>query len=264
MSIFDGVEDIINGHLFFDPNHLRFKYHQKRSCQALSEFCPSRVDGIELVAALYQRIQKNLAGEAYRPSSRNWVLRPFDMINSPSSSDNKSSEVNLERAIAERWQGTWFYQTPVASGLIGRYADKRRAIDLVCRTDDECFDFIELKTEANTPLFAAFEILLYGLAYLVARQDAGRLLDASNVSLPLMAARQISLVVLAPDQYYEDIELAWLEKKLKEGLSALVTAQNVQRLTMDFRFEQFPPELAKCCQASELPESFPRNRAYSF
>lgn len=56
------------------------------------------------------------------------------------------------------------------SRLVNERAQGRRAIDLVHRIAPGHFEFIELKTGSNTPLYAAFEILGYGLSWCLARQ----------------------------------------------------------------------------------------------
>ena len=264
MSIFDDHFDAIaNAALFSGPDQLELRYQHKSAERALAPGNQTRVDGYRLVAELFAHVQKRLAGEIYGPSRHNWRLRPFEPSRSRTSDSNASDEVNLERAIAERWPDEWFYQTPIASGLLGPHVDKRRAVDLIHRNDEVSFDLVELKVRSNTPLYAAIEILGYGLVYLATRLEPGRLLHPQNTTLPLITARNITLVVLAPVDFYAGPDLSCLQPKLAEGLRTLVESQGLADLTMDFRFEQFADDWADSTAIGNIAGPFPRNPAAS-
>ena len=173
-SILDGVDSLINSHFFADEHSTKYSYKHKPSCNALSASPPEAFDGTKLIAGIYKCIEKNLLRRPDRaPSPKNWKIRSeTDTKNIQPREDNKSAEVTLERAIAQRWPEKWTYQMPVASGLFGEHSDKRRSIDLVYFGEHGSFDFVELKVESNTPLYAAMEILGYGLVYLASRNDS--------------------------------------------------------------------------------------------
>ena len=153
-------------------------------------------------------------------------------------------QVLLERAIALLGEHgeleDWFNQVPVASGLIDHEADKRAAIDLL-RFNGEHGEFVELKWESNTPVFAAFEILLYGLVYLYARVNRKTL---GYLEKPLMSVCEVSLRVLAPRAYYTDYHLEWLEQGLDEGIRTLAVKKTDGALSMGFGFLAFPQDFA--------------------
>ncbi len=127
-------------------------------------------------------------------------------------------------------------------------------IDLIQQIECGHYEFLELKCDsskppykrnANNPLFAAREILGYGLIYLLSREYRTTLGYAAN--LDLLRAEQIELKVLAPLSFYSDHgrrdELYRLQEKMQAGLQALLVARCVkQGLSMSFSFEAFPDE----------------------
>lgn len=117
---------------------------------------------------------------------------------------------------------------------MGSSADRRRAIDLVHLVAPNHFEFIELKIASDTPLYAAIEIIGYGCAWLLARDQRA---DEPNA---LLDADQLDLVVLAPSAYYAPYALAALEAVLDEELCDLGKANGVE---LGFRFERLPDEL---------------------
>jgi hypothetical protein len=76
---------------------------------------------------------------------------------------NRSPEVTLERAfmraLVEAGRNDWSNQVPLISGIAGSHAFKKRAVDLVHRHEDGSFEFVELKVNSDTPIYAAVEIL---------------------------------------------------------------------------------------------------------
>lgn len=246
-GILDGVDAVIDTHLFTDALFKNYRYHHKRSCTALSKSPPDASAGGALVTAIFKRIQSNLAQRPdRRPSSKNWTLRSTGPLASVETAlNNESDEVTLERAIVSAWPDQWAYQMPVASGLFGPASDKRRAVDLIGLRGDGRFDFVELKLQSDTPLYAAMEILAYGLVYLASRIDAAKnLAYPDGKTLPVMAATTIDLIVLAPADYYKGYSLGWLQRSLKLGLARLLADEGVTGLDMTFRFDQFPASFA--------------------
>lgn len=266
-NILDGVDAEIESLIFNEEQRREgFTLKQKRSFIALSETPPNDFDGYRLVQAAYACIENNLMLRPNRdPSQENWKLRPTD---DPSkirtSRENRSPEVTLERAIVLKWPTEWTYQMPTASGLFDGYGGKHRNIDLVRKEAIDSFNFVELKWESNNPLFAALEILGYGLVYLASRTDpAGNLNYGKGSPRPVLTAKKISLSVLAPFEYYEGCRLDWLERGLDSGLKELVKSKCDDDLEMDFRFEHFPDGLVWRRDSADLPERLSRERLYS-
>lgn len=262
-KILAGIEEVINSHLFADGMFSDFRYLQKRSCNELSRNPPNLFDGKALVTALFERIQENLAmrpnGRA--PSSKNWHLRSTNVhhLIGPAI-HNESAEVKLERAIVQKWPANWTYQMPVASGLFDGYTDKRRAVDLVFDHEDEDghYDLVELKIKSDTPLYAAMEILGYGLVYLASRTDLAGNLNYKASDLPVLKANRITLCVLAPENYYETSNLKWLEVAINDGLTQFATPD----LSIDFQFQKFGNQLGNHLPIKVLPETLIREPAW--
>jgi hypothetical protein len=124
--------------------------------------------------------------------------------------------------------------------------EKHRSIDLVhwSRKNKDWYEFIELKVEAKSgrsPLFAAMEILQYGILYLFSRKHAKKMgYDVDQK--PFLKANGVHLQVLAPSEYYdqERIHLGWLQDKINEGIRTYLRDETYQ---MDFEFLKWPPDL---------------------
>ncbi len=247
-SILACVDAEIDRCLFNDEQIQKgFRYEHKRSYLALGKEPPDHFDGYKLISAIYNRIEKNLMRRPQRePSPANWKFRPTtNEGNLKTDANNKSEEVTLERAIVQRWPQKWTYQMPVASGLFGEHTDKRRAVDLVHIKDNDHFDFVELKIKSDTPLYATMEILGYGLVYLASRKDFLGGLKYGNKE-PVLSAKKINLVVLAPREYYgeynKEHNIKWLQQGLDNNLNKFIKNIGVKNLEMNFRFEMFPKD----------------------
>jgi len=260
-KILDGIDAVIDRHFFSEEEITRGHSHvQKRSCNTFSKNAPKSFDGAALVAAMYNHIENNLAKrpDGRTPSSKNWRLRSTKdhHLISPSRI-NESAEVKLERAIVQKWPASWTYQMPVASGLFDGYSDKRRAVDLVFSHADGHYDLVELKTKSDTPLYAAMEILGYGLIYLASRTDRAENLKYKVADLPVLKANRISLCVLAPANYYEG-SLLWLQDAINDGLKRFATTD----LSIDFCFQKFGNQFGNDLPIKVLPEILDRKSAW--
>jgi hypothetical protein len=260
-SILSCVDSEIDSAFFSKEQLLKgLRYEQKSSCIALCKPTQNQFDGYGLIAAIYERIEKNLMRRPKRkPSNENWKLRSTSDLDTVKAYDkNPSDEVTLERAIVQRWPNNWTYQMPVASGLFGPISDKRRAVDLVHSKGNGQYDFVELKIRSDTPLYAAMEILGYGLVYLASRLDVANNLKYVIEKLPVLKANEITLCVLAPEDYYKDIDLKWLQDAINSGLHNL----DKGNLKMDFRFQKFLFPWNHKMSTRNLPERLDREFVY--
>jgi hypothetical protein len=192
-----------------------------------------------LVQDLFEVIERNwtLAVRSDRRSLSNENFRWHrpQMAFAP---HNKSSEVTLERALicallrAER--DDWSNQVPLISGIAGPHAFKRCAVDLVYRKNEGSFEFLELKVNSDTPVYAAVEILVYGLLWLLSRRDRKHIGYAEG---PILDARQLMLSVLAPRSYYSRYSIEPLASAINEGLVVLGKHHGA---TIGFSFKAFP------------------------
>jgi hypothetical protein len=227
LSILANVGDVIDEWLKLKNG--RFKHTHKKSCQLLSEGPVPGLDGTVLIKKMLDRIQSNWHKGKSRSDKQNWRCKQNPDI----SDKNKSREIYLERLIIKTQVGAdWFNQVPVSSGLTSE-GGGRRAIDLVHRCQNEWYDFIELKADhrGGTPLFAAMEILQYGVLYIFSREKTQEL---GYDGIDLLKAKGIHLRVLAPADYYETYNLSWLENCIDRGLTRFLRKFNFK---MDFKFE---------------------------
>jgi len=232
-SIFDGSDAVIADSFNLSGQET---IDQKSTCRRILKRCYSVSVFVALIAKLYACIENNRTQRA--PSSENWRLKPVDNV----ALHNKSPEILLERAIALlATQGHlpgWCNQIPVASGLINDSANKRTAIDLLHLTDTSA-EFIELKWASNTPLFAAMEILRYGLVYLYSYLHQS---DLGYDTRPLMQLEKVTLSVLAPTSYYTNYDLNTLIEGLSDALHSFSRKKTNGALSMDFTITAFPAD----------------------
>ncbi|MBN8279018.1 MAG: hypothetical protein J0M16_00220 [Gammaproteobacteria bacterium] len=238
-SILAGVDDLIDSALCVidigEPPH----HKHGKSCRRLTKTPVSGFDASALLEDAYQTVRNNWdASNYHQRSEENWRFTKQERI----SAENSSSEVCLERAIVsipeDIWADAenWVNQVPVASGLVDPQADGSRRIDLVHKCGNKAYEFIELKTANYTPLYAAMEIVKYGVLYIFCREDA-RTQDWIYRERELLQAEKIHLRVLAPANYYEGYDLAWLEASINRGVVKFLAQY---KFTMDFKFEALP------------------------
>lgn len=227
-SVLADVDNVINEALGLKNE--RFKYQHKKRCQLLSKGTRPDFDGKALIQKILAQVESNWHKGKSRSNNQNWRWKKNPMMDPK----NKSKEVDLERWIVQMTENDWVNQVPVASGLT-RSAGGRRAIDLVHRCRDKCYEFIELKVNAGggTPLFAAMEILQYGVLYIFSRENASTL---GYKQTEMLEATDIHLKVLAPANYYKGYDLSWLSKSINSGLAKFL-AQGERGFKMDFKFE---------------------------
>jgi hypothetical protein len=215
-------------------------YKHKTSCRKLSVLPPPAFDATALIEKIYAQVESNWKeGFNYKPSTENWRFEPRTNIDAR----NADPEIKLERAIVStqpQLPTNWANQTPTSSGFVGQGADKHRNIDLIHRCGDGAYEFIELKVESDTPLYAAMEILQNAVLYIFSRENERKMEWGSEKQQHLRGAKVIHLKVLAPCRYFEGYKLDWLEGSICDGLKAFLTGRT-PKLQMDFRFDAFPP-----------------------
>jgi hypothetical protein len=239
-SILDGVHDIIDTMLQCGVGTPPC-YRHRTNYLALDT---STLNEALLVETIYTQICRNVNERALERagSRRNWRWAKQSCM----SEWNPSREKRLETAIARATGDDWVNQVPTASGVMGSQ-ERHRNLDLVHRFARGEYEFVELKVDSDTPLYAAMEILCYGLIYLCSRQYASTL--GYTVYNELLRASRVKLKVLAPLAYFADRgrrgELCRLQEKLHTGLGALLTGRCANLgFRMGFRFEAFPDECA--------------------
>ena len=127
-------------------------------------------------------------------------------------------------------------QVPIISGIAGSSAYKRRAVDLVRCLPDGGFEFVELKVASDTPLYAAIEVLIYGLLWLLSRESRMQLGYRSN---PILDAPALQLSTLAPAAFYRGLPIFGLATAIDYGIALLGRKHGV---VMAFRAMAFPDD----------------------
>ena len=154
----------------------------------------------DVLTPMLARIESNWRSAGCRGySSKTWVLR---QCIAPTA--EKKQEETLERVITEALGKRWSNQLATCSGLIKNRNEGRRSVDLVHDLGGGRYEFIELKYKdgeggrygSDNPLHAAWEIVCYGLLYLLTRQRM-----ACDAEKPVLSAEEVRLVVLAPAGY---------------------------------------------------------------
>lgn len=258
MSILAGLDAIFDRHLGVDSIGASSPHHRYRtSALRLSAGRPVSFNAGQLLQEGYARLLLNLESSPRFARSgaslENWRFQK-QLGDSP---HNPSPEVTLERAIVRAMGGDWCNQVPAASGLWNAVADKRRAVDLVCRVEGQNFELIELKVESDTPLRAAVEIVQYGLLYVLARE---RYPETVRAGKDLLHAKEVHLRVLAPADYYAPYALGWLEHDLNIGLRTLASEQFGVPLLASFSFHAFPGGFCWPCPVDVLVEQMRQRR----
>lgn len=219
------------------------------------ELSEQQLKGMITLASI-KKLYESLACDGWnRKDGNNWVWR--NQASEPAK-QNRSKEVLLERAVAALDTKKWTYQMSTSSGvqIVQRYTrrvnlNSRRSIDLVRHIGQDHYAFIELKVGSNNPLYAAFEILGYALAYLHARVNDWTGTDGPDV----FGAESIELTILGPNGWYTygkrgtdkkfEYKLDWLADEITTSLNSFVTAdlKGKPAFTMSFRkFSDGDPE----------------------
>lgn len=249
-GILTGVNEIIDEILKVESiGKTSPHYRHKEACDQLHRSPPRSFDGNLLLTKLYNKIETNWEKRLRKktPSEKNWRFKPEPKI----APQNKSLELQLQRAIVKIEQNIplnarkWTNHVPTASGLWDHKCDKHRAIDLVYvypgQAPYETVEFIELKvdTKSGHPVYAAMEVLLYGMLYIFSRRHLKEL-NYDVTKQPLLQAKIVHLVVLAPCKYYEGDQFDWLETAITASLKQFILEPEGYR--MDFQFQAFPSE----------------------
>ena len=212
-----------------------------------------------LVPSLFNALDSKRWPEPRSRTANNWRWRVDADLDRDSRDGELTAgqrgEVRLERDLVRAaGLGRWTFQMSTMSGIVRSHGHARRAIDLVHRVAPGHFEFIELKTVSNSPLYAAFEILRYGLTWCHARrtlaQKSGssrehdRLAGLPSESDQVLDAHRINLIVLAPCAFYNlplngvsrPFDLARFANSLNRGLTKVAASvPSLDSMILSFR-----------------------------
>ena len=234
MSILEGVGLLVDDWLEIKPKGRAPYYRHKIAAIELSQRTAQISGTLEFLGDCYRQIdmnwQKAKESGYSKPSKQNWRWKRHLEL----APENNSPELLLERQIVNERGENWSNQMPIASGLVGHATDKRAAVDLVHRENTDRFSLIELKVDSNNPLFAAIEILLYGLLFVWSKNNLEEL-GYDTKRQPILAASELNLSVLAPAKYYSGCKLENLSQALNAGLREFDRCSTVS-LSFDFSY----------------------------
>ena len=165
----------------------------------------------KFINEMYNTMEINYSSIGSKPKSisrKLWNCRYASCIGECNSSPEKILEKAVAMLAEKGHMPGWFNQCPVASGITGPHADPKRAVDLVFWSKSNKKSRLielkfgrnkpELKFGSNTPPYALFEVLDYGLAYIFCRAHQKELHPHET----LMNALHVSLEVVAPKPFY--------------------------------------------------------------
>jgi hypothetical protein len=224
-SILFGVDDVIEKWLGIADNDKLGKQPRYQSIAAAKQLSGNKPSSKETFPAkqILNRIRTNWNDEQRQGSKENWRWAP-ELLMSPSNKGEKELEKLAAFLLGE---SEWTNQIPVCSGLMPR-SEGGRAIDLVREISETTFEFIELKfkltkgvvTGDRHPMYAALELLEYGMLYVFAREK--KLIKTQKANLDLSQADTVDLVVLGPESWYGEYDFQWLADAINESLNELL------------------------------------------
>ena len=181
-------------------------------------------------------MEANYPGKLASHSNKLWCCRCETEIRD----NNCSPETLLEKAVAmladENLMPGWFNQCPVASGIVDARKDRRRAIDLIHLSGGRA-RLIELKWKSDSPASALFQILEYGLAYLLARFH---MREFQLEKRQLMNIDQIGLEVVGSREFFMKQTLSAYFAVMDKAVSTFAAEKTCRKLSMSLSAFSFP------------------------
>jgi hypothetical protein len=235
-KVFYGVDDLIDDALGVTCIGTSAPHYRHKKAALLLRSRPESLDTPKLLRQIMTRIHSNLADPQARwrtkgGSEENWRWEKKLDFSYRLHVDEKT----VEKLVALNCGECWVNQVPTASGLMDKSSDRLCNIDLALKTAARCYEFIELKLDDSTPLFAAFEIVKYALLFLISRERREEF-NYSEESNPLLWASSVHLIVLGPPEYYAPFFLRWLEEEIDKTFVSLSTPE----MALRFAFERTP------------------------
>ena len=231
-SLFAGTDRLI-----CDALGIGERKHLRRKTQRLKSL--GGEDALQLVQRLYHRIDANFPGRPRSSSDQLWRSTPETRI----SDRNRSAEKMLEKAVAilaeQGHMPGWSNQCPVATGISESHKDAKRSVDLVHLTN-HTLRLVELKwIGGDTPAYALFEVLDYGLAYLLARLHKRELALGAG-ELMRDSIGHVRLEVVGPQAFFSRKERGDLFSAMDNAVKTFANGRTNGQWTMSIQPLVFP------------------------
>jgi hypothetical protein len=221
------------------------RYETKTGAVKLLENLPHDAEISDCIEAVYKQIAGNYKKDTDSYSSQNWRFTLETGISDKNASAEKVLEKSIAKTMSNLDKSDWANQVPVASGLAFHNRDTKRSIDLVHEFGKGTFELIELKIASNNPVYAAIEVLVYGIVYVFFRvggPEENRANAKVGHDRKLLTARKIHLKMIAPTDYYgpyDKMQLKALESSFSDAVNVLAR-KKIRGISMSFTFEEFP------------------------
>ena len=221
------------------------RYETKTGATTLLENLPHDAEICGCIEAVYKQIADNYKNGTDSYSSQNWRFTLETDIFDKNSSSEKALEKVIAKSMFDLDKSSWANQVPVASGLVFHNRDTKSCIDLVHELGKGTFEFIELKIASSNPVYAAIEVLVYGIVYVFFRAggpEENRVTAKVVHDRKLLTAKKIHLKVIAPADYYRPynkMHLNALASSFSDAINALAR-KKISGISMSSSFEEFP------------------------
>ena len=196
---------------------------------------------LHLLRNLYEQMAGNVPRRIKGRSAKLWQCRYATDI----ADRHQSQEMILEKAVAllakRGHMPGWFNKCPVGSGITDSHSDRSRAVDLVHLSDDTA-RLIELKWASNTPAYALFQLLEYGLAFVLARLHKRQLGLGKR---RLMHVRKIALQVVGPRVFFRETSWPQLFTSLGRSVESFAEERSGGAWSMSLQACTFPKEFTR-------------------
>ena len=231
--LLDGVEQLINNTLPVPEGPTGYK--SKTTAKLLSSQSHPSVNLQKLVEDIWKQMVVNWVEGGCKCRGRSnwrWMLRENIDPNST------SPEIRLQRKFAkcvgkdEQAKERWSNETPTASGFSEGKGGEPGHLDLAYSLSGSHVTLIELKVDANTPVAAAIQLVIYALMLVLAQTVNGQVQIIADKKW--LDFRHANLRVVAPKKYYQNyLGLEWFEDDVNKAVQAFGKGHKLQ---MNFEF----------------------------
>lgn len=207
-----------------------------------------------VVEAMWKQIATNwVEGGCQWRGKENWGWRLCENLDDK----KEQKEVRLNRTLAKFLnripnKDFWANEIPTSSGLAEIGGTETGGLDFAYHRSPDRVFLIELKIDAENPVSAAFQVVIYALFLTLARLIHARLRNPITISDKWRLAKHADLRVIAPTSYYTRYpKLGWFEDRLNTGVAAFGARQDIAMTFAFCRFDEEPTDELQLLSALE-------------